>query len=147
MAENTKSTTTTGAKRASGTRTSPATPRRSRSAAANAKAAPASSEGAASSAAPAAPASARSSSGARPPGRKAAQVVQQREQVQLALPMLGTVRLPHPKDMAYYTGVAALLGLELLEWPAAVALAAGHALMNQHQNRTLQEFGEALEEV
>ena len=65
----------------------------------------------------------------------------------VSLPGLGEVRLPHPQDLAYYAGVGTLVALELLEWPAAVALAAGHALTSRHHNRVLEEFGAALEEV
>src|SRR4051794_18369112 len=81
-----------------------------------------------------------------PPGRKAAQQVQRREHLSMALPLIGNVELPHPQDLAYYAGVATLVALEVLEWPVAVALAAGHALTSQHHNRVLEEFGEALEE-
>jgi len=49
--------------------------------------------------------------------------------------------------MAYYAGVGALVALELLEWPAAVALGIGHALTSQRHNRALSEFGEALEDA
>jgi hypothetical protein len=82
-----------------------------------------------------------------PPGKAAASRVRQKETVRVALPMIGGVTLPRPQDMAYYLGIGALVALEMLEWPAAVALAAGHALVNQHHNRALEEFGEALEEI
>jgi len=84
----------------------------------------------------------------RPPaGRAAAESVQRREHVTVALPLVGRVQLPHPNDMAYYGGIGALVALELLEWPAAVALAVGHALISQKHNRALEEFGEALEDA
>jgi hypothetical protein len=84
----------------------------------------------------------------RPPaGRAAAKSVERREHVTLALPLVGKVQLPHPNDMAYYGGIGALVALELLEWPAAVALAVGHALISQKHNRALSEFGEALEDA
>jgi hypothetical protein len=73
--------------------------------------------------------------------------VQRREHVTVALPLLGRVQLPHPKDMAYYAGIGALVAVELLEWPVGVALAAGHALVGQRHNRALEEFGEALEDA
>ena len=83
----------------------------------------------------------------RPHGKAAAHQVKERQHVHLSLPVIGRVELPQPNDMAFYAGVGALVALELMEWPAAVALAAGHALLNQHHNRALEEFGEALEEV
>jgi hypothetical protein len=81
------------------------------------------------------------------PGRAAALSVQRREHVTVSLPLLGRVQLPHPQDMAYYGGIGALVVLEMLEWPAAVALAVGHALTSQHHNRALDEFGQALEDA
>ena len=87
------------------------------------------------------------SSAPHPPGRAAAISVQRREHITVALPLLGRVQLPHPHDMAYYGGIVGLVALELLEWPAAAALAVGHALTSQRHNRALEEFGEALEEA
>src|SRR5689334_22897339 len=83
----------------------------------------------------------------KPAGRAAALSVQRREHVTVALPLLGRVQLPHPQDMAFYAGIGGLVALELLEWPAAIALAVGHALLGQKHNRVLEEFGEALEDA
>jgi hypothetical protein len=80
-------------------------------------------------------------------GRAAADVANAGEQLAIDLPVLGEVRLPHPHDVAFYAGVGVLVALELLEWPAAIALAVGHALIGQQQHRRLKEFGEALEDV
>lgn len=82
-----------------------------------------------------------------PAGRAAAARVQHKEHINLSLPVIGRISLPHPQDMAFYAGVAALVALEMLEWPAGVALAVGHALTSQRHNRVLEEFGEALEEA
>jgi hypothetical protein len=80
-------------------------------------------------------------------GRAAAEKVQDRECVKVDAPILGTVRLPRPEQLVYYLGVGALAAVELIEWPIAVALAAGHALATQQKNRTVQAFGEALEDA
>lgn len=81
------------------------------------------------------------------PGRAAAERAGRHDTVAVDLPLFGQVKLPRPQDVAYYAGIGALTALELIEWPAAVALAVGHALVGQQQHKRLQQFGEALEEV
>lgn len=79
-------------------------------------------------------------------GRAAARHVDYTEHLVLTVPYLGTVRLPAPPQLAYYGGVAALLALEIIDWPLALLVAAGHALTQQH-SQALEEFGEALEQA
>lgn len=100
------------------------------------------------------PRSAAAGQGAEPkgsasqiPGRAAAERAGRHDTVAVKLPVLGEIKLPRPQDTAYYAGIGALTALELIEWPAAVALAVGHVLLGQQQHKRLQEFGEALEEV
>jgi hypothetical protein len=97
----------------------------------------------------------KSASGASPgtdppthvPGRAAAARVEREQHITVTLPFVGDVQLPPPGHLAFYGGVIALAALELVEWPVAVALAAGHALANQHHNTTIRQLGEALEEA
>ena len=63
------------------------------------------------------------------------------------LPMVGRVRVPHPEQLAYYGALATLAAFEIIDWPIALVLAAGHALVQNDHNRVAQELGEALEEV
>ena len=93
------------------------------------------------------PAASRASTASHPPGRKAAASVARAEHLAVTLPILGPVQLPRPAQLAYYTGIGALVALEILEWPAALALGIGHALISQQRNRTIKEFGEALEDA
>lgn len=79
--------------------------------------------------------------------RAAAGEVERKEHLVVHLPVLGEVRLPHPQDLAYYGGVGVLMAAGLLEWPAALALSVGHALVSQHRSRALQELGDALDDV
>jgi hypothetical protein len=37
--------------------------------------------------------------------------------------------------------------LELIDWPVAVVIAAGHLLAHNHHNRLLEELGEAIEDA
>jgi hypothetical protein len=63
------------------------------------------------------------------------------------LPVLGQVQVPRPEQLAYYGGLAALAAFELIDWPVAVVIAAGHLLAANHHNRLLEELGEAIEDA
>jgi hypothetical protein len=63
------------------------------------------------------------------------------------LPVIGQVEIPRPEQLAYYGGLAALAAFELIDWPVALVIAAGHLLASNHHNRLLEELGEAMEEV
>ncbi|WP_062982537.1 hypothetical protein [Nocardia anaemiae] len=63
------------------------------------------------------------------------------------LPVIGRVRLPRPEHLAYYGALSALAAAEIIEWPVAVALAAGHWLVQDQHNRVAHEIGEALEDA
>lgn len=80
-------------------------------------------------------------------GRAAAAAVDEAEHLVLALPMIGRVRLPKPEQLAYLGGIALLAAVDVLDWPAALVLGIGHAMVSRQHNRALQEFGEALEHV
>jgi hypothetical protein len=67
--------------------------------------------------------------------------------VGVVVPALGTVRLPPPQTLAWLAGLTALAVLEIVEWPVAVAIGAGHLLAQQTHLQLLHDFGEALEEA
>lgn len=55
--------------------------------------------------------------------------------------------VPRPEQLAYYGGLAALAAFELIDWPVALVIAAGHILANNHHNQILEELGEAMEDI
>jgi hypothetical protein len=63
------------------------------------------------------------------------------------LPVLGQVTLPPPDRMAYFVGLGILAAVEIIEWPLALVIGAGHLLADQHWSRVLHGFGEAAEEA
>ena len=73
--------------------------------------------------------------------------VRNAESFAVTLPVVGSVRLPRPEQMAYYGALAVLAAVEIIDWPVALALAAGHALVQDQHSRVAQEIGEALEEA
>lgn len=63
----------------------------------------------------------------------------------IELPVLGTVTLPPPDELAFLAGVGVLALVGAVEWPVALVLGAGHALAGRRRNKLIREFGEALE--
>jgi hypothetical protein len=79
--------------------------------------------------------------------RDAVARVREAQSFAVNLPVVGRVRIPRPEQVAYYGALGALAALEIIEWPIALAIAAGHALVQNQHNRVAQEIGEALEDV
>ena len=79
--------------------------------------------------------------------REAVQQIREGETFAMNLPMFGKMEIPRPEQLAYYGGLAALAAFELIDWPVALVIAAGHILASNHHNRLLEELGEAIEEV
>ena len=69
------------------------------------------------------------------------------ESFSLNLPMVGKVSVPPPEQLAYYGGLALLAVFEIIDWPVAVAVAAGHLMASNHRSQMLEQLGEALEEA
>ena len=79
--------------------------------------------------------------------REAVDRIREGESFAVNLPVVGQVEVPPPEHLAYYGGLAALAAFEIIEWPVALVIAAGHLLASNHRNRILEELGEAMEEV
>ncbi|ORX03761.1 hypothetical protein AWC29_16990 [Mycobacterium triplex] len=79
--------------------------------------------------------------------RDAVEKIREGETFVVKLPVVGQTEIPRPEQLAYYGGLAALAALELIDWPVALVIAAGHMLASNHHNRLLEEIGEAMEEV
>ncbi|MFE9689859.1 hypothetical protein [Micromonospora sp. NPDC005806] len=61
------------------------------------------------------------------------------------IPMLGEVAVPPPDKIAYYAGLGVLAALQIIEWPMALVITAGHLLADQHMSGLVKGIGEALE--
>lgn len=79
--------------------------------------------------------------------REAVQKIREGETFAVNLPVLGSIDIPRPEQLAYFGGLAALAALELIDWPVAVVIAAGHFLASNHHNKVLEELGDAMEEA
>lgn len=62
----------------------------------------------------------------------------------LSVPGIGKVELPSKGSLAYYSALAGLTALGLIEWPVAVVVGVGHLLAQQQGHAVLEEFGEGL---
>jgi hypothetical protein len=79
--------------------------------------------------------------------REAVEHIREGETFFVNAPVFGRLEIPRPEQLAYYGGLAALAAFELIDWPVALVIAAGHILASNHHNRILEELGEAIEEV
>ncbi|WP_116374982.1 hypothetical protein [Mycobacterium sp. MFM001] len=79
--------------------------------------------------------------------REAVDHIREGETFFVNLPVVGRVEVPRPEQLAYYGGLAALAAFELIDWPVALVIAAGHILASNHHNKLLEELGQAMEEV
>jgi hypothetical protein len=79
--------------------------------------------------------------------REAVEHIREAETFFVSVPVFGRVEIPRPEQLAYYGGLAALAAFELIDWPVAVVIAAGHILATNHHNKILEELGEAIEEI
>lgn len=79
--------------------------------------------------------------------RDALEHIREGETFTVNLPVIGELEIPRPEQLAYYGGLALLAAFELIDWPVAAVIAAGHLLASNHHNQLLEELGEALEEA
>jgi hypothetical protein len=81
------------------------------------------------------------------PHRSAVERVRDAQTFAVNLPIVGRVRIPRPEQLTYYGALAVLAALEIIDWPIALVIGAGHALAENHHNKVAQELGEALEQA
>ncbi|MGH3375557.1 MAG: hypothetical protein ACRDP6_12520 [Actinoallomurus sp.] len=65
----------------------------------------------------------------------------------IEVPVLGAVALPPRDQLVFFGGLAALAVVGILDWPVAAVVGVGHLLAARRNKRSLQEFGEALEQA
>ncbi|MEU8259658.1 hypothetical protein AB0C02_03410 [Micromonospora sp. NPDC048999] len=61
------------------------------------------------------------------------------------IPVLGEVAVPPPDKLAYYAGLGLLAAFQVIEWPLALVITAGHLLGDQHLSGVVRGLGEALQ--
>jgi len=91
---------------------------------------------------------ARAAAATRHSVHRATHKVVQEDQLRVKLGVAGgTLELdfPPPERLAFYGGLAAAAVIGAITWPMAVVAGVGHALATDHNNRTLEAVGEAIE--
>lgn len=63
------------------------------------------------------------------------------------VPLLGPVGWPPTGTLAFVVVLGGLVAVDILAWPVAVAIGAGHVLARDHDHRILREVGETLQEA
>jgi len=67
---------------------------------------------------------------------------------EIHLPLLGwAVPLPSRDQIPLVVGVAAAAALEIIEWPIALVIIAGHTFAARGRNKSIHELADALEEA
>ena len=80
-------------------------------------------------------------------GHQAAEKATEKNSLRLDVPVIGTLTLPPPQQLAYVGGITALVALEVIDWPVGLVLVAGHVLAASSHNKIVQDFGDALEQA
>ena len=63
----------------------------------------------------------------------------------LSLPGIGRVTLPAPDRLAFYVGLGALAAADMVDWPVALIIAAGHVIHTRSRNRVVEGLAEGVE--
>lgn len=78
--------------------------------------------------------------------REAAKRVADGKTYSVEIPLVGRVPVPSPRQLAIYAALGGLAALEVIEWPVAVAMGVGTALIS-HEFSGLEEREAELEEA
>lgn len=63
--------------------------------------------------------------------REASERVAQAQRFSLKLPLIGSVRVPPPDQLAFLGALGALVAFELIDWPVALAMGVGSAVVSR----------------
>lgn len=62
--------------------------------------------------------------------RTLARTAREARRFAVQVPVLGRIGVPRPEQVAFLAGLGALVALELIEWPVALALGVGQVLLS-----------------
>uniref|UniRef100_A0A5Q5CD18 Uncharacterized protein n=1 Tax=Mycobacterium sp. (strain JLS) TaxID=164757 RepID=A0A5Q5CD18_MYCSJ len=66
--------------------------------------------------------------------RDASELVRRAQRFSVRLPLIGQVTVPPPDQLAFYGVLGVLAGVGAIEWPVAVAIGVGQAVVARHVN-------------
>ena len=64
--------------------------------------------------------------------RDASKLVQEAKKFSVRLPVVGTVSVPPPDQLAFYGVLGLLAAVEVIDWPVALAIGIGQAVVARH---------------
>lgn len=64
--------------------------------------------------------------------RDAAKLVEAAQKFSIRLPVIGKVSVPPPDQLAFYGVLGLLAAVEVIDWPVALAIGVGQAVMARH---------------
>jgi hypothetical protein len=64
--------------------------------------------------------------------REASQLVARAKKFSVRLPVVGKVTVPPPDQLAFFGVLGALAAVELIDWPVALAIGVGEAVLARH---------------
>lgn len=79
--------------------------------------------------------------------REARREVAEGEVYSVALPIVGRVPVPSPRQLAIYAALGGLATLEVIDWPVAVAMGVGSALVSRKLSGLEQREEELAEAI
>ena len=66
-------------------------------------------------------------------------LVERAEKFSLRVPVVGTVRVPPPDQLAFYGALGLLAAFSVIDWPVALAVGVGQAVVARHFSDDEQE--------
>lgn len=74
--------------------------------------------------------------------RDAAKLVEAAQKFSIRLPVIGKVSVPPPDQLAFYGVLGLLAAVEVIDWPVALAIGVGQAVMARHLHEQQPGGGE-----
>ena len=60
------------------------------------------------------------------------EIIERAKKFSVKVPVVGTVRVPPPDQLAFYGVLGILAAVNVIDWPVALAVGAGQAIISRH---------------
>ncbi len=71
------------------------------------------------------------------------EMIERAKKFSVKVPVVGTVRVPPPDQLAFYGVLGILAAANIIDWPVALAVGAGQAIISRHVGDRAALDGEA----
>lgn len=61
-------------------------------------------------------------------------IIERARKFSVKVPVVGTVRVPPPDQLAFYGVLGVLAAVNVIDWPVALAVGAGQAILSRHMS-------------